>query len=65
MIIKNNIGVARIGKLKWSNTAKECYAIGCQCKKCTLPKRIESDFKCGMKPVVLELVKKYGVPNCN
>lgn len=64
MIIQNALGVVRIGELKWSKTAIECYEIGCQCKKCDLPKKIESEFKCGMKTVVLELVKKFGAPEC-
>lgn len=46
---------------KWTKSAAECYFIGCNCDKCYIRKVIES--KCVMRKVVLELVKKYGVPS--
>ena len=47
----------------WTNSAFECYEIGCNCSKCNLPDNLETinGFNCSMKYVVRELVRKYGV----
>ncbi len=46
----------------FTQSAKECYTLGCTCSKCM----IVPDFfkrKCRMKYSVRELVKKYGAPD--
>ena len=47
--------------MRWTKSAKECYKNGLQCSKC---QSMPEDLKhlCRMKPVVLELVCKYGKP---
>lgn len=44
----------------WTKASKECYRNGCMCFKCSLPEDLKP--RCKMKPVVLELVKKFGKP---
>ena len=48
--------------IRWTTTAKECYKNGLKCLDC---KALPDDIKayCKMKPVVLELVRKYGKPH--
>lgn len=46
--------------LDWTNEARFCYLSGCNCKKCT--NRFESQKKCQMRRVVLELVRRFGAP---
>jgi hypothetical protein len=58
----NILGTFRKSDLTWTKTAKECYLIGCRCDQCNLPRLLESEGKCRMKPVVLELVRRYGKP---
>ena len=45
---------------KWTKTAIECYAIGCDCSKCEINNLITN--KCLMKYTVFELVKTIGAP---
>lgn len=44
----------------WTDEAKYCYASGCNCRKCT--NRFESQKRCQMRRVVLELVRRFGAP---
>lgn len=49
---------------KWTQSAIDCYNIGCQCSKCGLYHLIfkNSESKCVMKHTVIELVRKIGIP---
>ena len=44
----------------WTNEAKICYSSGCNCIECT--NRFESQKKCQMRRVVIELVRRFGAP---
>lgn len=48
--------------VRWTISAYNCYKCGCVCSKCPTPEYAELKPKCHMKPYVLELVKKFGVP---
>ena len=56
---------ARVDKNKhdklWTDSAVECYDIGCRCSKCN---NVPEYFKeqCRMKYTVLQLVRLYGEP---
>ena len=50
---------------RWTITAIECYMRGCVCKGCIYNDFFESEVKCQMKNVVIELVKKIGTPDIN
>lgn len=45
---------------RWTQTARECYEIGCNCRNCLL--YIILGYKCKMKQAVFELVRKFGAP---
>ena len=45
---------------RWTRQAALCYYLGFNCNKCDLPEDIIKI--CHMKPVVLELVRKFGKP---
>ena len=45
---------------RWTKSAEDCYMLGCDCSKCDTAVIMES--KCCMKPIVLELVRKFGAP---
>ena len=45
---------------RWTQSAVECYAIGCNCSKCYLKEIMKNH--CRMKGAVLELVRQFGVP---
>jgi len=51
----------------WTQSAIDCYEIGCICAKCHLYKIYFShnEQKCYMKKCVIELVRKFGVPQNN
>ena len=44
----------------WTQTAIDCYNLGCNCSKCQLKNIIFSE--CCMKQTVMLLVKKFGKP---
>ena len=51
---------------KWTKQAYDCYSIGCDCSKCSIPTQMTSK-KCQMKAIVLELNTTVGKPtkeNC-
>ena len=50
---------------RWTLEAIRCYQSGCNCSECETMKNLISITKkqCAMKAVVLELVRKYGIPN--
>lgn len=45
---------------RWTQQAKECYRLGCQCDKCEITNLISS--RCNMKYCVKALVHIYGPP---
>ena len=47
-------------RTQWTPTSRECYEIGCCCSNCLL--YIILGKECRMKQSVLELVRKFGVP---
>lgn len=49
----------------WTSAAIDCYMLGCSCYKCNLNKIyfLNSNFKCKMKETVIELVRRYGIPD--
>lgn len=51
-------------KLNWTKQAKDCYKMGCCCPVCEIYQNVfkESGYKCQMKYVVLELVRRKGIP---
>ena len=62
-MIKNDLGVVQDCNLRrWTKLAIECYKLGCRCSCCSVPQLFEQNVKCTMKAYVLELVKRYGVP---
>lgn len=48
-------------KRKWTESARDCYKIGCDCNKCYLP-RLYPELDCKMKEEVAWLLEKYGEP---
>lgn len=44
----------------WTDSAIFCYNRGCRCNGCYVKDIVET--KCRMKSIVMELVRKYGVP---
>lgn len=49
---------------RWNETAKDCYMRGCICKGCPIYELYfkNSIKKCQMKGAVVELVRKFGIP---
>ncbi|MBQ4114509.1 hypothetical protein IJD34_03805 [bacterium] len=45
---------------RWTQSAVECYLIGCTCSKCYLYPILKD--KCKMKNAVIELVRQFGKP---
>lgn len=45
----------------WTEQALECYAIGCDCKKCSL-KHGNYSFACQMPKVIDLLIRSIGKP---
>lgn len=48
---------------KWTKTACACYLRGCRCSGCYYEWFFrDSPYKCKMKYTILELIKKFGLP---
>ena len=64
MKYKYNVSCCETTSKIWTPTAIDCYNIGCRCSRCNLYKIYfeKNVFKCKMKETVIELVRKYGVP---
>lgn len=63
MLYFNDLGGYQPSLLsRWTISAYNCYKCGCVCSKCPTPEYAKLKPKCQMKPYVLELVKKFGVP---
>ena len=61
---KYNVSCCETTSKKWTQTAIDCYTIGCNCAKCNIYKiYFSASFGgCKMKYTVIELVRKLGVP---
>ena len=67
MRYKYNVSSSKTIAQNWTPTAIDCYLLGCSCYKCNLYKIyfLGNRYQCKMKDVVLELVRKFGVPKIN
>ena len=67
MDYKYNVSCSETLSKIWTQTAIDCYSIGCRCSICDLYKIYFSkrNYKCKMKDTVIELVRKLGVPEVN
>jgi hypothetical protein len=64
MKYKYNVSCSEATSKSWTQTAIDCYQIGCICSRCNLYKIyfLNGDTKCRMKESVIELVRKFGAP---
>ncbi len=64
MAYKYNVSCSETLNKKWTQSAIDCYAIGCICSKCFIYKVMFSrrNYKCMMKETVIELVRQLGMP---
>ena len=64
MKYKYNVSCSETLNKKWTQSAIDCYMIGCMCSKCFLYKVIFSNQngKCKMRDTVIELVRNVGLP---
>ncbi len=60
-----NVSCSETNSKNWTQSAVECYQIGCNCSICGINKLYftGSNSKCMMKYTVIELVRKLGIPN--
>ena len=67
MIYRYNVSCSEMISKNWTQSAIDCYNIGCNCSNCNLYKIYfsKSIFKCKMKETVVELVRKIGKPTNN
>ena len=65
MTYRYNVSCSETISQSWTPTAIDCYRNGCKCSCCNLYKIYfsNSDMRCKMKEIVIELVRKYGAPN--
>lgn len=63
--MQNQLGFLNKTNVKyWTKAAKYCYSIGCWCEHCVIYDYLDATPKdCRMKPIVLELVRRYGAPS--
>ncbi len=64
MNYRYNVSCCETTSKNWTQTAIECYRIGCMCSKCGLYKIYfeNSEAECKMKATVIELVRRHGAP---
>ena len=64
MNYRYNVSCSETLAQNWTQSAIDCYQLGCRCSKCNLYKLYfkNSVFKCKMKEVVIELVRQAGPP---
>lgn len=64
MEYRYNVSCSETTTQNWTQSAIDCFEIGCRCSICNLNRIYfkNSNFKCRMKEAVIELVRKYGVP---
>lgn len=67
MYYRYNVSCSETVSKNWTQSAIDCYEIGCNCRNCNLNKIyfLKSEFKCRMKETVIELVRKFGKPEVN
>lgn len=65
MAYRYNVSCSETTADNWTPTAIECYELGCNCSVCSINKIyfVGSSYRCKMKEVVIELVRKFGAPN--
>ena len=65
MAYKYNVSCSETISKVWTQSAIDCYFIGCNCSVCNLYKIYfsKSEYKCMMKLTVIELVRKIGKPD--
>ena len=64
MKYRYNVSCSETSADNWTQTAIDCFKLGCRCSKCHLYEIYFKDntFKCKMKDTVIELVRKIGIP---
>ncbi len=64
MNYRYNVSCSETITKTWTQTAIDCYKLGCKCSKCNLYKIYfaPNRGKCRMKETVIELVRKFGIP---
>ena len=67
MLYKLNVSCSETISKVWTQSAIDCYSIGCNCSICNLNRIYFSKrtYKCMMKYTVIELVRKIGKPEKN
>ena len=65
MKYRYNVSCSKTTSGNWTQTAIDCYQLGCVCSKCNLYKIYfeGGEFKCQMKNTVIELVRLLGIPS--
>ena len=65
MSYRYNVSCSETMSKNWTPTAIECYKLGCICTKCNLYHIYfrNTNIKCRMKDTVIELVRKFGIPD--
>lgn len=60
---RNELGhVYESNLVRWTYLTKECYRNGLNCAKCVIADDIKPRCRKNVRPCVIELVKKFGVP---
>ena len=64
MVYIYDVSYCKTNYKNWTQTAIDCYKLGCNCSKCNLYKIyfFKSKSKCMMKYTVFNLVKILGAP---
>ena len=64
MSYRYNVSCSETLSKFWTESAKDCYFLGCNCAKCNLYKLYfkYKNYKCKMKDTVIELVRQIGIP---
>lgn len=64
MFYKYNVSCSETLSQIWTQSAIDCYKIGCNCQKCNLYQIYfnNTSTKCKMKDTVIELVRRIGAP---
>lgn len=67
MTYRYNVSCSETTTKNWTPSAIDCFELGCACSKCFIYKiYFQTSFsKCKMKEAVIELVRKFGVPQKN
>ena len=64
MQYRYNVSCSETISKNWTQTAIDCYLLGCVCSKCNIYKIyfMNTNSKCMMKNTVIELVRRLGTP---